>query len=66
MLAMTESDERLDALSDKIEQAEKAAKSLSEQDVIDPDSVEGEQPDTVEQATGRAPVENDDPSTERP
>ena len=51
---MTESDERLDTLSEKIDQAEGAAKSLSVQDVIDPDPVEGELPDSVEEATGRA------------
>ncbi len=54
MLGMTESDERLDRVSDKIDEARSAAKSLAEQDVIDPDGVEGDRPDTADEATGRA------------
>ena len=34
---MTESDERLEAVSDKIDEAQRAAKPLAEKDVIDPD-----------------------------
>jgi len=37
---MTESDERLDAVSGSIDEAEKAAKPLAQADVIDPDAVE--------------------------
>ena len=58
MLGMTESDERLDRVSDKIDEARSAAKSLAEQDVIDPDAVEGDPSDTAEEATGRAAPDN--------
>jgi len=56
---MTESDERLETVSKKIDHAKRAAKSLSEKDLIDPDSVEGEAPGAVDQATGRAPAERE-------
>ena len=39
---MSESDERLDAVADKIDDAKKAAVPLAEHDVIDPDRVEGD------------------------
>jgi hypothetical protein len=52
MAGMTESDERLDRVSDKIDDAKGAAKSLAESDVIDPGVVEGEVPASGDEVTG--------------
>ena len=49
---MTESDERLDRVSDKIDDAKGTAKSLAESDVIDPGVVEGEVPPSGDEVTG--------------
>jgi hypothetical protein len=52
MLSMTESDERLEAVSDKIDEAQQAAKPLAEQDVIDPDSVEDDVAPSGDEVSG--------------
>jgi hypothetical protein len=54
MAGMTESDERLEAVGDKIDDAKAAAKVLAEHDVIDPDAVEGAAPNSVDAATDDA------------
>jgi hypothetical protein len=51
---MTDSDERLDLVSDKIDAAERAAGSLAEHDVTGPDAVEEDR--TGKNLTGRDPA----------
>jgi hypothetical protein len=48
---MTESDERLDAVAEKIDEAKAAAKSLTEQDVIEPAQPQSAQPQSAEPQT---------------
>jgi hypothetical protein len=49
---MTENDERLDAVTEKIDDAKDAARTLADKDVIDPDPVEGQEWNDVSPSQG--------------
>jgi hypothetical protein len=49
---MTEKDERLDAVTEKIDEAKGAAEALADKNVIDPDPVDGQEPNDVSPSQG--------------
>ena len=49
---MTEKDERLDAVAEKIDDAKDAARTLADKDVTDPDSVKGPESNDASPADG--------------